>query len=441
MDVVTADVIGDVALITAVSWLLGAAARRIGQPTVVGQIIAGILLGPSLLGRLPGHWTSRLFTHQTVPYISVISKLAVVIFMFTVGYEIDFRSIRGHGRSASLIAIGALFIPLAMGSGIAVAARGEFSAIGEQHASGRSFVLFIGVATSITALPVLASIVRERGIAGTTVGTVATAAAGLMDVSAWLVLAVALAGTKAAQTRPWLVTVLLFAVFVVVMLVVVHPALKWWIRRQAVLASGQLPVALMLAAGGAWATASLGLHPIFGAFIAGLTMPGRQDAPGGQEAPDADVLRPMEEAGGLLLPLFFAVTGLTANIGALNGGDVALLAIIIACAIAGKIGSGYGMARLSGLDARQSAGIAVLVNTRGLTELIALNVGLSAGIIHDRLFTILVLMALVTTMITGPLISVIHPDLSLGQMNSDDPPVKFSRRPGRIFMSSRRGVD
>ncbi|MFB9836548.1 cation:proton antiporter [Actinoallomurus acaciae] len=401
LDAVTADVIGDVALVLGAAWLLGAVARRIGQPTVVGQIVAGILLGPSLLGRFPGHLTGRLFTHEAVPFISVISQLAVVIFMFSVGYEIDFRSMRRNGRSASLIATGALLVPLALGSGVAMGARHAFSAIGEQHAGGRSFVLFIGVAISITALPVLAAIVRERGIAGTTVGVVATAAAGFMDVSAWLVLAFALIGTEAAGARPWPETVLFIAGFVAVMIFVVRPALKWWIRRPGALVSSQAPAALVLAAAGAWVTASLGLHPIFGAFIAGLVMPGRE------EAPDADVLRSMEIAGGLLLPLFFVVTGLTTNISALNGGDVALLVVIVACAMFGKIGPGYVMARLGGLDARQSATVAVLVNTRGLTELIALNVGLNAGIITDRLFTILVLMALVTTIMTGPLISAI----------------------------------
>lgn len=401
MDVVVAGVIGDVALVLGASWLLGAAARRIGQPTVVGQIIAGILLGPSLLGKFPGHLTSHIFTHQAVPYISVIAQLAVVIFMFTVGYEINFRSMRGHGRSALLVAAGALLIPLALGSGIAVGGRHAFRAIGEQHASGRSFVLFIAVAISITALPVLAAIVRERGIAGTTVGVVATTAAGFMDVPAWLILAVALLGTKAAGTRSWLVTVLLFAAFVGLMFFAVRPALRWWVRRPGAVVSSQVPVALVLAVAGAWATASLGLHPIFGAFIAGLIMPGKEDAP------DADVLRSMEVAGGLLLPLFFVVTGLTTNIGALNGTDVALLALIVAGAMFGKLGSGYAMARLSGLDTRQSATIAALVNTRGLTELIALNVGLSAGIIGEQLFTILVLMALITTAMTGPLISAI----------------------------------
>ena len=401
LDILTADVIGDVAIVVGAASLLGAVARRCGQPTVVGQILAGILLGPSLLGRLPGHLTDRLFTHPAVPYISVIAQLAVVIFMFSVGYEIDFRALRGRGRAAPLVAAGALAVPLALGTGLAVAGRRTFTAIGEPSAGSRSFVLFMGVAISVTALPVLASIVRERGLAGTAVGTIATAAAGIMDVTAWLVLAAALVGTSAAGQRPWPVTVLLLAGFVVVMLAAVRPALRWWIRRPGALLSNQVPLVLVLVVASAWVTASLGLHPVFGAFLAGLAMPGLQDGP------DADVLRVMEQAGGLLLPLFFVVTGLTMNIGALNGRDVVLLVLILACAMLGKIGPAYGAARLSRLDPRQSAMIAALVNTRGLTELIALNVGLSAGLIHQRLFTILVLMALITTIATGPLLSAI----------------------------------
>jgi Kef-type K+ transport system membrane component KefB len=185
------------------------------------------------------------------------------------------------------------------------------------------------------------------------------------------------------------------------MLAVIRPALRRWVQRPGALLANQVPVALVLAAASAWVTGSLGLHPVFGAFLAGLTMPGRDGTP------DADVLRIMERAGGLLLPLFFVVTGLTVDLGSLDGGDVVLLIVIVACAILGKTGPAYGAARLSRLDPRQSAMIASLINTRGLTELIALNVGLSAGLIHQQLFTILVLMALITTMATGPLISVI----------------------------------
>lgn len=400
LDVVTANVIGDVALVLGASSLLGALARRIGQPTVVGQIAAGIILGPSLLGRLPGDPTNHLFTAEAIPFISVIAQIAVVIFMFGVGYEIDLKAVRRYRRPVSLIAVGAMLIPLALGSGIALGTQ-HLSAFDGRHTDGRSFILFLGVATSITALPVLAAIVRERGIAGTPVGDVATAAAGFMDVFVWLVLAAALVGTDEAG-RPWLQTALLLAGFVALMIFVIRPLLKWWIRRPGAAASSQIPVALILAAAGGWATASLGLHPLFGAFVAGLIMPKPEDAP------DADVLRSMEQTGGLLLPLLFVVTGLTTDLGALTGPDVALLAVILVFGIGGKAVSGYGMARLGGLDTRQSALIGALMNTRGLTELIALNVGLRAGIIDERLFTVLVLMALITTAMTGPLISAIH---------------------------------
>ncbi|MGW0884917.1 cation:proton antiporter [Streptomyces sp. NPDC002671] len=399
-DVVTADVVGDIAVVLGASSLLGAVARRLGQPTVIGQIAAGIILGPSLLGRIPGDPTAHLFTAKAVPFISVIAQIAVVIFMFGVGYEIDLRSVRRFRKPVALISVGAMLVPLVLGAGIALTVQ-HSGAFAGQHASGRSFVLFFGVATSITALPVLAAIIRERGLAGTPVGDIATAAAGFMDVSAWLVLAAALIGTKAGGSRPWLETLLLLACFLAVMAFVVRPVLGWWIRRANTVVSSQVPIALVLATAGAWVTATLGLHPIFGAFVAGLVMP----KPDG--APDADVLRSTDQAAGLLLPLFFVVTGLTTNIGALSGPDLLLLVVALVCGISGKAVTGYAMARLGGLDTRQSALIGALVNTRGLTELIALNMGFSAGIIDGKLFTVLVLLALITTGITGPLIAAI----------------------------------
>jgi K+:H+ antiporter len=410
LDSITAYVIGDIALILIVSRLLGAAARRCGQPTVVGQILAGVILGPSLLGRLPGHLVGRLFPAQVVPYLSVLAQVAVVVFMFTVGYEIDLRSLRRRGRATPLVAAAALLIPLSLGSGIAVLGRPAFRQLGEPHPASHSFILFMGVATAITALPVLAAIARERGIAGTPGGMVATAAAGLMDVSAWLVLAAALAGAGHSAGRPWPVTLLLIAAFGVAMLLVIRPALGWWIRRPGSVLSSQVPMAFVLAIGSAWVTASLGLHPVFGGFLAGLTMPRRDGVP------DADVLRSTEQASGLLLPLFFVVTGLSVNIAAMHGLAWAMLALIFVAAAGGKLLPGYAAARLGGLAPRQSAIAAALVNTRGLTELIALNVGLSYGIIHEQLFTLLVLMALLTTLIAGPLLHLIdrrRPDQAL----------------------------
>jgi Kef-type K+ transport system membrane component KefB len=401
VDSVVTTVIGDIALVFLVSSLLAAVARRCGQPAVIGQILTGVLLGPSLLGRLPGHLSVHLFPHQVIPYLTVLSQVAVVIFMFAVGYEIEFRSLRGHGRAVSLVAAGALAIPMALGIACVLLFRPEFAAIGEGH-QGRSFVLFMGAATSITALPVLAAIVRERGLAGTTPGVIATASAGIMDVLAWLVLAAALTGTGRSARFPWLVTLLLIGCFAAVMLGLVRPAVSWWTNRRQSVLSSPVPVAFALAMGSAWVTASLGLHPVFGAFLAGLTMRGNR-------APDADVLRSMEQTGGLLLPLFFVVTGLSLNVGSVDGNALVLLALIVVIASVGKLGPGYAISRACGLPVRESATIAALVNTRGLTELIALNVGLVNGIIDQRLFAILVLMALITTLMTGPFLSVIRP--------------------------------
>ena len=222
MDAVSADVIGDIALVLGASYVFGALARRVGQPTVVGQIVAGIALGPSLLGRFPGDPSHRLFTTGAVPFLSVVAQIAVVVFMFGVGYEIEPRSIRNNHRPVLLIAIGAMAVPLALGAAAALGVEhvGTFDG---HHAVGRSFLLYMGVATSITALPVLAAIVRERGLAGSVVGDVATAAAGLMDVLAWLVLAAVLIGAEPAGSRSWSQTVLLLVVFVAVMSLVVRP--------------------------------------------------------------------------------------------------------------------------------------------------------------------------------------------------------------------------
>lgn len=391
--------IGDVAVIVIVSRLLATAARKVGQPAVVGQILAGIALGPTLLGRLPGNPTRRLFPHDVLPFLTVLSQIAIVIFMFVVGYEIDWRQLRQGGRAAVSVALFACAVPAGLGVGAAGLFPGVFSAVEPHQPHDRAFWLFIAVATSVTALPVLAAIVRERGLSGSPAGTVATTAAGFMDVAGWLVLAAALAGTGHAAARPWPMTLLLIALFAAAMVVAVRPVLTRWLERSGIIQDNQLTIALGLALGSAWVTAELGLHPVFGGLLAGLTMPRRDGVP------EADVLRPMEQTALLLLPLFFVTTGLSFDIGSLNGSGGVLLALILAVAIGGKLIPGYAAARLSGMDARQSAVVAALVNTRGLTELIVLNVALDARIIGPEMFTVLVLMALLTTLMTGPLLS------------------------------------
>ncbi len=406
MDNLIAVVIGDVALVLIVSALFGAAARACGQPTVIGQMLTGICFGPSLLGRLPGHLTTRLFPHAALPYLTVISQIAVSLFMFVVGYELKMESLRRGRRPAVLVAVGALLTPMLLGSGSALLFRSDFIRIGEVQL-GHSFVLFMGVATSITALPVLAAIIRERGIAGTTAGVTATAAAGIMDVAAWIALAAALVGTHGQASRPWPSTLTLIVAFAAGMLLVVRPALRRWMRRPRGLFTNQLPLALALTLGSAWVTASLGLHPVFGGLLAGLTMPAKD------ETPDPDVLRAMEDVSSVLLPLFFVVTGLSVDVGALGTDSFVLLALLLACAIVGKVGPGYIGSRIGGLGRKDAASVAALVNTRGLTELIVLNIGLSVGLLSERLFSVLVLMAVLTTLMTAPLLSWVGPAAAL----------------------------
>ncbi|MFJ9818693.1 cation:proton antiporter [Streptomyces sp. NPDC101151] len=400
MSHLVATVLGDVALVVLVSWLFAGLAQRLGQPTVIGQILAGIALGPTLLGRLPGDPSGHLFPAEARPFLSVLAQIAVVLFMFVAGYEIDFRTFRA-GRTAVSVAAAALLTPMALGAAVVSLCGGLFSAVDPGHAGRQSFAMFMAVAVSITALPVLAAIVRERGAAGTAAGTVSIAAAGFMDVAAWLVLAAVLSDSGQPTRWSWPVALALLAAFVAFVLGLVRPALRWWLSRPATVLSNPVPVALVFALGSAWVTESLGLHAVFGGFLAGLAMPRRDGAP------NADVLRPMEQTSGLLLPLFFVTTGLSVDIGTLGADGFGLLGVLLLVAIAGKAAPAYGVARLRGLDTRQSALIAVMVNTRGLTELIALDVGRSAGLIGQDLYAVLVLMALVTTFMTGPLLQLI----------------------------------
>ena len=420
-----ANVIGDIALVVLVASLLGALARRCGQPAVIGQILTGVLLGPSVLGRLPGNLTSHLFPHPVLAPLTALADVAVIVFMFTVGYETEFGALRGPGgRAVPSVAASALAVPMGLGIGLVMLYRSGFAAVGESH-DGHSFVLFMGVAMSITAMPVLAAIIRDRGLAGTTAGVVATTAAALMDVLAWLLLAAALIGTDHASRLPWAVTLVLIICFAAAMLTVVRPALAWWTSRSQSVLSNPVPVAFVLALGSAWITTALGLQPIFGAFLAGLAMRGRG------KGPDENVLRAMDQVGTLLLPLFFIVTGLSLNMGAMTGDALILFAAIVVIAAGGKLVPAYAVSRLTGLDPRTAVTVAVLVNTRGLTELIALNTGLQDGLINQRLFTILVLMALLTTLMTGVLLPLIRPvrDVRSGPAADDHVIQKSSENP------------
>ncbi|WP_460060849.1 cation:proton antiporter [Streptomyces sp. YKOK-I1] len=400
--------------------LFGAGARALRQPPVIGQILAGIALGPSLLGRLPGDPTARLFPAHVLPYLGMLGQVAVTVFMFSVGHELTAHRRQAAGPAVAGVAIGALVVPMGLGAAMAVLGRAGFSAAGEPHAGSGTFVLFMAVAVSITALPVLAAIVRDRALDGTRAGTVALASSGLMDVLAWLALAaitlgaVSTGGQRAGVQRVGLRLVLLL-VLAAALLGVVRPLLGRWMRDSAA-TPYQLPVAFALAAGAAAATTALGLHAVFGGLLAGAAMPhpdptssAPSSGPGSGPSSDRPALpfltASVHAVESLLLPLFFITTGLALDVGSLRLGDFVLLAVVCAVACTGKLGGGYLGARLGGLSRQSSATVAVLLNTRGLTELIALNLGLASGVIHKRLFTVLVLMAVITTLMTSPLLS------------------------------------
>jgi K+:H+ antiporter len=405
IDSIVTHVAAAVAVITFLAYVVGQLFRRMGQPEVIGQLFAGIALGPSLLGRLPGNVLGTLFPAAVVPYLNVISQVALILFLFAVGYELDLRLLRQWRKAVPLLSVSTFVVPMLLGVSSVYVFANWYRSVGESRTGTVAFILFMGVAQSITAVPVLASIITERRIATTIPGVMALTSAALIDVAGWLTLAgvLVLASASSSAHRPWIVTAALLVGYVAVMLLVVRPVVKSWLRRPGTVLANKIPVAVAITMGSAWATAALGLHVIFGAFFAGLIMPRQSDG-----APDTDLLQPVIGAGRLLLPLFFVISGLSVNIGALHAKDFELLGVLTAIAILGKAGAGFVAARAGGLGRQDAAVTGVLLNTRGLTELIALNVGLQAGIIHQELYTILVLMAMVVTAATGPLLSLLR---------------------------------
>jgi len=404
LDSIVTHVAAAMGAVIALSYVVGQLFRRMGQPEVIGQLFVGIALGPSLLGRLPGNVMRTLFPTAVVPYLNVTSQVAIILFLFAVGYELDARVLRRQRKTVPLLSVSTFAVPMLLGVTSVYAGADWYRSAGESGTGTAPFILFMGVAISITAVPVLASIVTERGIAATVPGVTALTSAALIDAVGWLVLAgvLVLASASSSAHRPWIVTALLLAGYVAVMVFAVRPVMKWWLGRPSAVLANKVPVAVAVTLGSAWATAALGLHVIFGAFFAGLIMPRDENG-----VPYTDLLQPVLDAGRLLIPVFFVISGLSANIGALRAGDFGLLGLLTVIAFAGKAGTGYVAARAGGMGRYDAKVTGVLLNTRGLTELIALNVGLQAGIIHQRLYTILVLMALVTTAATGPLLSLL----------------------------------
>jgi Kef-type K+ transport system membrane component KefB len=390
-----------IAVILPLAHVCAAAVRRLGQPPVIGEILAGIALGPSLLGRLPGGLDHRLFPAQVIPALTVVSQLALVLFLFAVGYELDLGILRSRSRAVPVIAAATSVVPMLLGAGSAVVLAGWYQALGASTGRG-AFILFLAVVFGITAVPVLARVVEECQLSGTLPGVMSLAAAGVIDGIGWLVLATALFEATAGKSRSWAATAALFACYLIVMVAVVRPILLVWSRRRPSSFVSMWPVVAAVVLASAWATGELGLHVIFGALLCGLLMPRR---PSGDPFPE--LIEPARRFGRFLLPVFFALSGLSMDVGAVGWLGMALVAVACLIATAGKLGAGTLAARASRLSWHESAVIGTLLNTRGLTELIALNVGLSAGIIEGRLYTVFVLMAVITTAATGPLLRVL----------------------------------
>jgi K+:H+ antiporter len=385
-------------VVVAVARLMGSLLALTGQPPVVGEIVAGILLGPSLLGRLFPRGETFLFPPGVTDHLGVVAQLGVIAFMFLVGLELDLGQLRSHSRSLLMISHASIVAPFSLGVSLALYLYPRYA---PPHVAFGVFALFCGVALSVTAFPVLARILTDRGLKGTPLGDLALGCAAADDASAWCLLAL-VTGVARAEAGGGVMTTVLAVLYVVVTLLVVRPFLVRLARRvegDGSLSKGTMTVVVASVLLSALATEWIGIHALFGAFFLGALVPHHS-----RLARDlADHLGDFVVV--VLLPAFFALTGLRTELGLLDSlADVQDLVLVVVVASAGKFGGAFLSGRLTGLSRRDASMLGVLMNTRGLMELIVLNVGLELGVLSPRLFAILVLMAIVTTAGTTPMV-------------------------------------
>jgi Kef-type K+ transport system membrane component KefB len=401
----TAAVLLALAVVVAVAQLAGAAARALRQPPVVGEIVAGIALGPSLLGLVAPGAVDALFPADVRPYLQLVAQLGLVVFMLLVGLEVDLDVLRRRRRLVGAVAGSSVALPFALGAGLAMAVYSQHARTASGPVPLLPFALFCGTALAVTAFPVLARIVRDRGLARTPVGAIALASAAVTDVIAWAVLAVVVSLVATGATPPALVLAEL-AAFTALVLGVVRPLLTR-VHRAGLLDRLQprtvVGLVLVGAVASAWCTQAIGVHAIFGPFLLGLALPRHARTTAMLETRLTDV------STGLLLPCFFVVTGLGVDLTQLDGGALVLLAAALVLAVGGKVVGAAVPARLCGLPRAEALTLGVLLSTRGLTELVVLDVGRSSGLLDPTLFTVLVATAVLTTVATGPLLSLVVP--------------------------------
>lgn len=386
-----------VVVILVVVRLVSLAAVKLGQPPVVGEMISGVLLGPSLLGLLLPGVQAALFPDGIRSLLYVGGQIGLVIYMFGAGYEFNIGSVRQARKSVAAISSAGTVVPLALGVGVAVIGT-SWVGIGKEGVSPATSAAFVGVALAITAFPMLARIITERGIASTKFGSLALACGALDDVLAWLLLAVVL-GMHAGSAGPVALALGGGVVFAGLVFTIGRRLLAKAMNSERMGVDQRVLVTAMTLFAAAWFTDKIGLYAVFGAFCVGIAFPRTPAA-------DAVLAKVMPIGRIVFLPLFFTYSGLNTRFALLA--DPKLLAFAVLCvvvAIVGKLGASWGAARLAGEPPAIASRVGVLVNARGLMQLIALNVGLAAGIVSPALFTVLVLVALVTTIMTAPLLS------------------------------------
>lgn len=382
--------------------LAGSLVARFGQPRVVGEMIAGLVLGPSVLGRfLPGV-SAQLFPPASLGYINALAQVGLLIFMFLVGLELDNTLMRRSRGTAVIASHASILAPFVLGTGLSLWLYTTFAPGGVRFVS---FALFMGAAMSVTAFPVLARMLAERRMTATPLGSLAIACAAVDDVTAWCILAAVVLVARSGDPAALAITVGGTALYLSIMFTVGRRVLALLVEKTARTSSEMFLAAMMLVTlGSAWITERLGIHALFGAFLVGALLPKTP------ETVDALTSRLRDLMVVLLLPLYFAFTGLRTTVSLISGGTGWLvLAAVIAVAVAGKLGGSAIAARMSGMRWRESLSLGALMNTRGLMELVILNVGLDIGVLTPTLFAMMVVMALVTTALTAPLLDALSP--------------------------------
>lgn len=394
----------DVVLVIGLSRLVGLAFRRIRQPLVIGEIVAGIMLGPSLLGWLAPTWSSALFPPDTVPYLNVLSQVGLIFFMFLIGLELDPKYLKSQLEAAILTSHASILLPFSLGT---LGSLIFYPLVSTSDVSFTAFALFLGAAMSITAFPVLARIITENNLQSTRLGTLALTCAAVDDVTAWCLLALSIAVAKHGTITEAIPTVILAIIYIAFMFTVGRKSLSYlshYYRRRGRLNQFMLAAIYIAVVVSAIITELIGIHLIFGAFLLGAVMPKHIGLTRELAEKTEDFVLTF------LLPIFFAYSGLRTQVGLLNSPVLWLLCgLIVMIAIAGKYIGAYSAARFCGIQHREASALGWLMNTRGLTELIVLNIGLSLNVISPLLFTMLVIMALVTTVMTSPLLEWTYP--------------------------------